>query len=217
MVRVAEFQTPVRGIGAKVNLEHHMRTQVEKLPALMTFPENAPVERRQVRELSAELLSLREMLSALAGPKVQLQLNVDGCPTGAVSIAPIDMTKVLINLVRNASEAVAADGVISISAIKFGGQGGIRRSVMISVEDDGPAIPLALLDSIFKTEASLESAGAAELPRTRVKSRGLGLRIVRQLVEAAGGSVRAMRLPERGSRIEILLPMVEADAESSVA
>jgi signal transduction histidine kinase len=137
------------------------------------------------------------MLCALAGPKVQVDLLTTEAPDGALRIASVDFTRVLINLVRNAAEAMGAGGRIQIAA-----------APAPAGSDNGPGIPLSLLEQIFEHNTVNSGTGEHSRRRMSFRPRGLGLRIVRELVESGGGIIRAARLPERGSRFEIVLPMV---------
>ncbi len=186
---------------------------VEQTLTVLNFS-SLQMETKHVKSVAFELLELRPMLTALAGKKAELRLSVDRCPDGAVAISPIGLTKVLINLVRNSAEAISARGQIVVAADGVLEEEG-RRSIVISVEDNGLAIPLSLLEKIFDSEAPLELSPDAGSPRVRVRSRRLGLRIVRELVEEAGGRIRAIRLPERGSRFEVTLPVVGAQGLSA--
>ena len=183
---------------------------------------------KRVKDVSAELRSNLPMLSALAGPRVHVSLEVGTCPGGELFMPPVDLTRVLINLVRNAAEAMSIGGRILISATGTtmpGSSAGRSElaahsepghseltekypAVMIAIEDNGPGIPLSLLDRIFDLQVSSATQEESMKPRMQFRPRGLGLRIVREFVEASGGSVRALRLPDRGSRFEIVLPMV---------
>ncbi len=182
---------------------------------------------RRVTDLAAELQSTLPMLSALAGPRVHISLAVDTCPSGRLVMPPVDLTRVLINLVRNAAEAMSIGGRIVIRASGVIAATGVNRAqviddsgtnngtpaihhdaVLLSIEDNGPGIPLSLLDRIFDLQVSNATQEESSRPRMQFRPRGLGLRIVREFVEASGGSVRALRLPDRGSRFELVLPMV---------
>ncbi len=187
----------------------------ERSLASLSFNEG---QHPKIKDLATELNSLSEMLGALAGKKIKVNLAVANCPVGEVAIAPFDLTRILINLIRNCAEAFSAMGQISISASGRGRDALGFQYAVIAVEDDGLAIPLSLLDTIFDTDASHDVQGENDhRPRMRVKTRRLGLRIVRELVEASGGRVQAIRLPERGSRFEIILPMCRGKSEIAVA
>lgn len=171
-------------------------------------PVPAQPGRKQVESVAAELLASHKMLSALAGPKVQVEMLIEEAPLGGLIIAATDFTRVLINLVRNASEAMGTGGRIVIAARAADGMAGMSPSVLLSVEDNGPGIPLALLERIFDLSSNNEASSEHSRRRMSFRPRGLGLRIVRELVEGGGGMIHASRLPERGSRFEIVLPMV---------
>ena len=206
--RAAEFETP-------------------SLPRKLAIPDGG----KHVMDLATELSSTLPMLSALAGPHVHVALDVTRCPVGELFIPPVDLTRVLINLVRNAAEAMSIGGRILIAAGSAsmpcenpGKASGEKAgntmdvaidatlttmpAIMISIEDNGPGIPLSLLDRIFDLQVSTATQEESTRPRMPFRPRGLGLRIVREFVEASGGSVRALRLPSRGSRFEIVLPIV---------
>ncbi len=184
-------------------------------PIVMALGGDCAKGHKKITNLATELLGLQQMLTALAGPKVKLRLLLEGCPDGEVSIEHNDLTKILINLVRNASEAIPANGNISISLAAS--YEGAAPSIVLAVEDDGLAIPLAQLECVFETEATHAVLGGSESSRRPVRSRRLGLRIVRELAEAAGGKVRAVRMPERGSRMEIILPIANCQTEAAMA
>ena len=193
--------------------------------AVICSARSLPVQEggKHVTDLATELRATLPMLSALAGPHVHVSLDVAGCPSGELFIPPVDLTRVLINLVRNAAEAMSIGGRILIAAggasMKCSAPENLTTSmagetidtapaVMISIEDNGPGIPLSLLDRIFDLQVSTATQEESSRPRMPFRPRGLGLRIVREFVEASGGSVRALRLPSRGSRFEIVLPLV---------
>lgn len=186
-------------------LRHGMAVSV--LDRMATFVEPEP-GRKRVQSVADELLSSHKMLAALAGPKVHIDLALEEAPAGELIIATTDFTRVLINLIRNAAEAMGTGGRILIAAKPAGLTAGIGPAVLLSVEDNGPGIPLALLDRIFELSSNNEASNEHARRRMSFRPRGLGLRIVRELVEAGGGMIHACRLPERGSRFEIVLPMV---------
>src|SRR5439155_4592243 len=87
-----------------------------------------------------------------------------------------DATKLgwaLSNLIGNALRYTPRGGVIRIALAAAGG------AVRLSVEDSGPGIPLGRRERIFERFAQGEEPGAA----------GLGLAIVRDVVQAHGGRI----------------------------
>jgi signal transduction histidine kinase len=104
------------------------------------------------------------------------------------------IAQVLGNLVRNALRHTAEGGIISLRAASAGEQ------VRVTVEDTGAGIPPEQLARIFERfyrgdDARDRASGGA----------GLGLAIVRELVEAMGGSVAAESTLGEGSRFSFTL------------
>lgn len=159
-----------------------------------------PLPSTPVANLAAELLATRNLLAALAGPAIAVTLDVEG---GAlpVRITSEDLTRVLVNLVKNAVEAILTVGRIQI-ALREQFIGGIR-SLVLTVEDNGRGIPADALEKIF---ASGYSGHAANPRGCETAHRGLGLAITRSIVEAAGGHIRAENRATGGARIVIELP-----------
>jgi signal transduction histidine kinase len=77
-------------------------------------------------------------------------------------------------------------------------------TVLVTVEDSGPGIPTEFLERVFDAGFTTREKGKSWPDSLH---RGLGLSIVRQLVETAGGTVRALTSPTNGARLEIELPL----------
>jgi signal transduction histidine kinase len=111
------------------------------------------------------------------------------------------IAQVLGNLVRNALRYTAEGGLVSLRAARQG------DLVQVTVEDTGAGIPPEPLARIFERfyrgdDARDRASGGA----------GLGLAIVRELVEAMGGGVTAESIVGEGSRFSFTLPAAEAPA-----
>lgn len=147
---------------------------------------------RPIESMAEELLANQNLLSALAGPGITLGVSIAGGQS-PVAMTGDDLTRVLVNLVKNAAEAMPAGGHIQIVLEQA------RGLLRLSVADTGCGIPPEALDTIFvsgySTHVDLDANGDEEAglgdevwPSHR---RGLGLAIVRSIVTAAGGTVRA--------------------------
>ena len=118
---------------------------------------------------------------AAAGVGYHLILN----PKAAwVKVDRIQIQQVMINLVRNAVEAMAGSErrEVTISTRLAG------PMIEIEVADTGPGIPAENMDSLF-----------SEFMTTKSEGMGLGLPISRTIVEAHGGAIRAENRPEGGA------------------
>jgi PAS domain S-box-containing protein len=107
------------------------------------------------------------------------------------------LQQVLTNLVTNAIKFAPPGGLIALRARLHG------HWCELSVEDDGPGIPPEILPTLFK-RYSRGPAGHGQTAGT-----GLGLLIVREIVEAHGGSVGVESVPERGSRFWFRVPTAD--------
>jgi len=110
-------------------------------------------------------------------------------PGEAVAIGEGELLQVLFNVVRNAFDALeGAGGSVRIASER--GEAGL----VVRIDDDGPGFP----------EAMLEDAGP--MRTTKVDGTGLGLWMVRSVVESCGGGFRFGN-GERGAFVELLLPL----------
>jgi PAS domain S-box-containing protein len=105
------------------------------------------------------------------------------------------------------------------NAIKFNRRGGTVTTRVIAEEtqcvaevwDDGPGIPADRLAQVFMP---FERAGAED---GSVRGTGLGLSIAKELVQAMGGTIEAIRPPGGGTCIRIALPRACDEAEGGAA
>ncbi|MCW5808370.1 MAG: hypothetical protein KIT31_38830 [Deltaproteobacteria bacterium] len=128
-------------------------------------------------------------LERLAAARRGAELVVAACPVQLV--ANIDAPKVhqiLLNLVRNAIEAVSAGGRVTLAL------DGNDDRVRLCVEDDGPGIPEDVRPRIYEPFFSTKEGGT-----------GLGMSIVHSLVSLHGGTIDLDTGP-RGTRFDISIP-----------
>jgi signal transduction histidine kinase len=158
-----------------------------------------------IDNLAAELLANRNLLAALAGPTIALTVDTE---SGAlpVRLTGEDLTRVLVNLVKNAAEAMPAGGKILLSLRERPAASGVPHSLLLTIDDSGLGIPPKTLDRVFEAGFSTQSTspGDAGWPATH---RGLGLSITRSIIEAAGGRIQAANRAPAGARLEIELPV----------
>jgi signal transduction histidine kinase len=161
-----------------------------------------------IANLAAELLANRNLLSALAGPSIGLTLDTEG---GAqpVRLNGEDLTRVLVNLVKNAAEAMPGGGRIHIALSENAALQGAATQVLLTIEDSGPGIPAASLDTIFTPGYTTRAKSGAAQGEWPLSHRGLGLAIVRSIIETAGGRITAANREQGGARFAIELPVHE--------
>jgi signal transduction histidine kinase len=164
-----------------------------------------------IRNLAGELLANRNLLSALAGPSVALTVDVEG---GAqpVRMTGEDLTRILVNLVKNAAEAMPKGGRIAISLREFEAGAGHSPWMKLTIDDNGDGIPHKTLEKIFDAGYTTRANGASTPGSPGpggwpTVHRGLGLSITRSIIEASGGWIHAAHRAPCGARFEIELPV----------
>ena len=118
-------------------------------------------------------------------------IDIQWAPGARQAVIDIDgeqILQVLFNLLRNAIQILPAGGVIRLSSEDD------DQGLRLRVHDDGPGIAEADLDAVFEPFIHRREGGI-----------GIGLAVVREIIRAHGGDVRA--LPSaRGACFELRLP-----------
>lgn len=126
----------------------------------------------------------------------ELRLEIGSQP---VLVDPVFLDEALTNLLDNALKFAGEGATIRVSATRVGDE-----IVRVVVEDSGPGIPDTLTDRVFEAFYRGPSGGPGVRPGT-----GIGMAVVRGLVEAMAGSVRARRSDLGGLAVELDLPLAE--------
>jgi signal transduction histidine kinase/CheY-like chemotaxis protein len=155
--------------------------------------------RREWAELGAIVHSALESI----GPLIErsghrLELELPGEPV-YLEADPVRLAQVFCNLLNNAAKYTERGGRIVLAAARR------EREVEVSVRDTGIGIAQPMLARVFdlftQVDTSLEKAHGGL---------GIGLTIVKRLVELHGGSVEARSEgPGRGSEFVVRLPLLE--------
>jgi signal transduction histidine kinase/uncharacterized membrane protein YdjX (TVP38/TMEM64 family) len=103
---------------------------------------------------------------------------------------PDQLHRVLLNLCRNAREAIEGEGSITVSAYR---KNAFDR---IEIEDTGPGLPANTREHLFEPFRG----------GTRADSTGLGLSIARELIRAHGGDICLVRSDDTGTVFRVSLP-----------
>jgi signal transduction histidine kinase len=159
----------------------------------------------RINDLRSELEANRNLLAAMAGPFVRLTLHGTG-GTLPINLDSEDLTRVLVNLVKNAAESIRGSGSIRIELAECLDFPGLTPCLMLVVEDSGHGIPEALLEKIFETGFTTRPACAPDAGWS-ARHQGFGLSITRAIVEAAGGRIHAENCEHGGARFVIELPV----------
>jgi two-component system nitrogen regulation sensor histidine kinase GlnL len=216
-----EIKNPLSGIrGAAQLLDAHVgeggrdmtrliRDEVDRVTALIdrmeAFTDSRPVE-RTAQNLYAILEHARAVAAAGFGDRIDIHDAYDP------SLPPVfvhrdSLVQVLLNLIKNAAEAVPEGrrGTVTLTTryrhgVSVGG-GSTRRAlpIEVGVVDDGPGPADEIVDHLFEPFVSSKSSG-----------RGLGLALVDKLVRDNGGIIQFARngSPPK-SVFRILLPRAD--------
>jgi two-component system sensor histidine kinase CpxA len=152
---------------------------------------NTPLTRVNVADTVARVLERETPGPATVETRVPRDLEVMAHPEY--------LFRSLSNLVRNALRYAAEGGPIVVAAHNR------DEAVSISVVDQGPGLPEAELDQVFRPFYRPEFARQRETGGT-----GLGLAIVKSCIEACGGSVACRNRSPHGLEVEIRLAAADA-------
>ncbi len=148
---------------------------------------------------------LREVISDL-GPMAKsksLTVELEGAPEKLlVDADPLRLTQVLRNLMSNAIKYNVEDGWIKVRAQENEG------FAEISIADGGIGMTPSELEVLFRPY----TRGKSE---RKIKGVGLGVVIIKKLVEAHGGEVRVTSRPGEGSRFVFTIPLAASLATDS--
>ncbi len=154
--------------------------------ARLPRPELKPVD---LNHLAQELIEF--MQSELEAAKIRARLDADRAGRSAF-VDPNQIRAALMNLMRNAREAMGKEGGHIVVSIRTLGD-----KVALSVKDDGPGMPKEAMDHLFEPFFSTKPQGT-----------GLGLSMVQQIVKAQQGDI-TIDSHKQGTTVTLTLPAVD--------
>ncbi|HSZ15945.1 MAG TPA: sensor histidine kinase [Terracidiphilus sp.] len=162
-----------------------------------------------INDLAWELQANRNLLAALAGPAIKVTVDAAG---GAlpVRLNSEDLTRILVNLVKNAVEAMPNGGHIHLGLHEISAGAAGETVLLLNVEDNGLGIALSALENLFEAGFTTRSTAESNQEAEKCIHRGLGLAITRSLIESAGGHIRAANRDPVGACFQIELPLRRA-------
>ncbi|MEZ5942202.1 MAG: ATP-binding protein [Planctomycetaceae bacterium] len=203
-------QAPVNG-GDSSNLinvaEVNARRLLMQINQLLDFSqvESGAVQLRMERiDISQFVETLAEMARPFAEHRgIDLKLNV---PQESFYIAADaeKLDSVIRNLLSNAIKFTPPGGVVSLIAHEFDLPGG--SGIRVEVRDTGPGIKTADQQKLFRRFSQLDGSTSREFAGT-----GLGLALVKEIVELHGGAVGVDSRPGEGANFFVELPLGPLD------
>lgn len=149
---------------------------------------------REAVEIAGELANVREFYEAAAGEKgVGLAIAVVGPVSAHLNRALLQ--RAVCNLVENAMAHTPAGGTVSLTA------SGTPAGIIVTVADTGSGIPALHLPHIFDRFYRADQARSSF-----ARNVGLGLPIVKSIVELHGGSIRVESVERNGTCVTMTFP-----------
>lgn len=205
-----EIRTPItslrhalRAVGEKLGVEDRVLIEefvgnlnrIERmLGQTLSFAKPLALQRQDVDlgELLQRVVREVGTLPTFAGMSTEvhceaaLRAHIDGQLVG----------EVLTNLLRNAGEACGGKGHVELTVERAG------QTLTVEVVDDGPGVPSARQEEIFKPFRSSKDYGT-----------GIGLAFCRKVVEAHGGTLELVSRPGSGACFRVVIPQALVDTD----
>jgi nitrogen-specific signal transduction histidine kinase/HD-like signal output (HDOD) protein len=169
------------------------------------FSQTAPASHvlTDVNEVIEEVIHLvRSPLLAAAGTIISFRPDAK---LPKIMTSRDALKQILINLLKNASEAMADGGSVEVrtgvSSSRIGPGGEVLQPdcIEIMVRDTGPGLPESIMQNLYKPLLTTKNNGHS----------GLGLSIVLKTVKDLGGSISCSSRPYEGTSFFISLPLSE--------
>jgi signal transduction histidine kinase len=211
-----ELRTPLTSILANLELLHEQLTEHERAGAQGEMVDSALASSQRMRRLIADLLLLARADAGRTGARRRLDLSeIAGSALAEVrpvatgheltftgrEPVPVDgdadeLHRLTVNLLDNAIRHTPEGTSVELSVARRDG------SAVLDVRDDGPGIPEADREGVFKRFARV--GGPADVAAD--SGTGLGLAIVKAVAGSHGGGVEAGSSPAGGARFTVTLP-----------
>lgn len=145
--------------------------------------------------------SVTDLFTVMAGEKgIDLRIDIDPAIPSRLIGDEGRVRQILFNLVGNALKFTDNGAVHLRMSSLFAAKGGDMR-MLFSVMDTGIGIPTDRLDSLFKPFVQVDGSYTRSY-----QGAGLGLAIVRRLVELIGGNISVESTEGQGTTVHVVLP-----------
>jgi signal transduction histidine kinase len=153
----------------------------------------ATVDEGALRSHAAEDVDIAQLVRDEAARPRRVAIEVDGPPAATAPGVRRQLARVVANLFDNAARFASTTVLASVRVED--------QEVVLTVDDDGPGVPVPDRRRIFERFTRLDAG------RTRNEGgAGLGLALAKAIVERHHGAISALDAPLGGARIEVRLP-----------
>lgn len=182
----------------KRNLLRQIEEQVDRakrmVHSLLEFSKKKEFKTEQI-PLSALIEDTIRLIKGDIPSKVEMSVNVPD--TICVTVDKHRIEQSLLNIIKNAIDAIPEEGNISISA----DEDIVHKIVEIRIQDTGTGIEQDDLKKIFEPFFTTKDDE---------KGSGLGLFVAREIIEEHGGRIEVESVPAQGTTFSIKLPLKES-------
>lgn len=190
------FQEELGIIGEEINRIVTMVNQVD----IFSQTTSAAYVPTDVNKVIEDIVHLVEpSLFGFSGKSILFRSGT-GLPQ--VITSPDALKQIMINLIKNASEAIDTAGYVEITTGVFVKDSHVSHvlrppGIEIVVKDSGPGLPEAVVKNLYKPFVTTKKNGHS----------GLGLSIVHKTVKDIGGDITCTSKPGEGTHFSIYLPL----------
>jgi two-component system, NtrC family, sensor histidine kinase HydH len=137
---------------------------------------------------------IEECLQGFAAQAQNRSIRLSFAPSGLsprVAVKPAELSQIITSLIANSMEAIGSGGEITVRrAVDRAGQ------VKVTIEDNGPGIAPDVQGRLFSENVTGKKSGL-----------GVGLTLVKRIVDRCGGTIELVNRRIRGARVTLNLPM----------
>ncbi|MEO1002674.1 MAG: HAMP domain-containing sensor histidine kinase [Cyanobacteria bacterium J06638_7] len=189
----------LRGAGRSIQAETNRMTGLVRDLLDLARRDSGRLELRWLPFDAGEaLLAAYERLEGLAAGRLRLRAPADDADLG-VRADPDRLSQCLSNLVENALKYAPAPTPVELAVERRG------DTVVLHVRDHGPGVPLQERELVFQLFRRGTAAAASQ------SGSGIGLAMVRLLMERMAGVVQVADAPGGGADVQLLLPAASAE------
>jgi signal transduction histidine kinase len=154
-----------------------------------------------------------EMFRSALPETITLEVDLDNMQSDCVYANPAQMQQVILNLLRNAEQAIPAGGVVSLALAKEAEPSrgttphpGLAPGeyITLRVQDTGVGIQAEDIDRIFEPFFTTKKSK---------RGTGMGLAVVHSIVSSSGGAIKVDSIPGMGAAFTVYLPKAHHPAE----
>ncbi len=213
IVAFAEFACEGDPQSARADLEeilHAARRGAMFTRKLLDYSRSHDGASAGVADLAQVVAESQPMVSRIAGPRVRVDVQLEGDSPVVVGIDATSLEQVLMNLVSNARDALLNGGVVQVRVS--------RPTVPSGALEAGCYARLEVIDNGAGIDAQTRARVFEPLFTTKPRGRGtgLGLSTVRTLVERSGGSIALESEVGHGTTVTVDLPLTDGNVKESV-